>query len=200
MFCKHDSNKRTRATGGTSGKVLFSPALQLDGEEDKEKNTADNEYESDEEYFLQDENEFNPYLFIGGLPPHASVVVRGKVCLPASSSVHRQTLTLDLDETLVHCSIEQIPNPDIVFPVSFNGASYQVYVRKRPFLDSFLQAVSKHFEIVVFTASQKVYADKLLDLIGLSILSIYFLVNVHYMNSHDIFNLKNRSGQRIYSA
>ncbi|RYY69431.1 hypothetical protein EON63_23670 [archaeon] len=33
-------------------------------------------------------------------------------------------------------------------PSSFNGTSYKVYGRKRPYLDYFLQAVSKSFEVV----------------------------------------------------
>jgi len=48
-------------------------------------------------------------------------------------------------------------------PTRFNGQVYQVYVRKRPYLDYFLETVSKAFEVCVFTASQKVYADVLLD-------------------------------------
>lgn len=41
----------------------------------------------------------------------------------------------------------------------------QVYVRKRPHLDWFLEAVSELFEVVVFTASQQVYAERLLNMI-----------------------------------
>jgi len=72
---------------------------------------------------------------------------------------------LDLDETLLHSSIVALPTYDIVFPVHFNNVNYQVYVRKRPHMDHFMQAVSQLFEIIVFTASQKVYADKLLSII-----------------------------------
>jgi CTD small phosphatase-like protein 2 len=112
--------------------------------------------------------EFDPYVFIQGLPRHSSVLIRGKKCLPPrprGMPKELKTLTLDLDETLVHCSIEPVPNPDIIFQVSFQGVSYEVYVRKRPHLELFLQTVATMFEVVVFTASQKVYADKLLDLI-----------------------------------
>ena len=61
-------------------------------------------------------------------------------------------------------SIVALPTYDIVFPVHFNNVNYQVYVRKRPHMDLFMQRVSQLFEIIVFTASQKVYADKLLSI------------------------------------
>lgn len=47
----------------------------------------------------------------------------------------------------------------------FNNANYQVYVRKRPNLDYFMQKVAQQFEVIVFTASQRVYADRLLSII-----------------------------------
>lgn len=54
---------------------------------------------------------------------------------------------------------------DLQFPVVFHGTNYIVHVKLRPGLKKFLEAVSKIFEVVVFTASQKVYADALLNLL-----------------------------------
>jgi CTD small phosphatase-like protein 2 len=77
----------------------------------------------------------------------------------------RLSLVLDLDETLVHCSAEPTSQYDVTFNVMFNGSAVQVFVRKRPHLDVFLQQVSEMFEVTVFTASQRVYAERLLDIL-----------------------------------
>jgi RNA polymerase II subunit A small phosphatase-like protein len=74
-------------------------------------------------------------------------------------------LVLDLDETLVHSSFKPVPNPDFVISVEIDGAATDVYVLKRPWVDYFMEEVSKHYEIVVFTASLAKYADPLLDLL-----------------------------------
>mmetsp|Transcript_4223 Transcript_4223/g.4647 ORF Transcript_4223/g.4647 Transcript_4223/m.4647 type:complete len:374 (+) Transcript_4223:280-1401(+) len=126
--------------------------------EEIKQHTADDSVDMEEE----DPDIFNPYHFIAHLPDHSSVVIRDKLCLPPATS-SLATLVLDLDETLVHCTVEPIPKPDLIFPVEFNGTLYQVYVKKRPYLDYFLESISKSFEVVLFTASQKVYADVLLD-------------------------------------
>jgi TFIIF-interacting CTD phosphatase-like protein len=56
--------------------------------------------------------------------------------------MHKKTLVLDLDETLVHSSFKPIPNPDYIIPVEIDGRLVDVYVLKRPWLDHFLNAVS----------------------------------------------------------
>lgn len=58
------------------------------------------------------------------------------------------TLVLDLDETLVH------------FKESSQG---QGYFLKRPYVYRFLEIMSTYYEIVIFTAATKDYADLILD-------------------------------------
>lgn len=40
-----------------------------------------------------------------------------------------------------------------------------MYVKQRPYLKTFLDSVSQMFEIVIFTASQSIYAKQLLDIL-----------------------------------
>lgn len=114
-----------------------------------------------------EEEEFDPYLFIANLPPRETIAhqIAGKTCIPNQTCGKNVSLVLDLDETLVHCSTEPLPGADLVFPVVYNAIEYQVFVRRRPYFEHFLKQVSQMFEVIVFTASQKVYADKLLDIL-----------------------------------
>ena len=81
----------------------------------------------------------------------------------AGENAGRKCLVLDLDETLVHSSFRETPNPDYVIPVEIDAVSYNVYVQKRPGADEFLREMGKIYEVVVFTASLSKYADPLLD-------------------------------------
>jgi Dullard-like phosphatase family protein len=129
-------------------------------------NLDDSEEESEiEESEEQIVGDFDPYLFISQLPPRDESQDRQMVLPPKSLTQHKVTLVLDLDETLVHCALEPLEDADTKFPVEYQEQTLDIYVRKRPYLEDFLQKVSQLFEIVVFTASQKIYADTLLDLL-----------------------------------
>nr|XP_043624254.1 uncharacterized protein LOC122595856 isoform X2 [Erigeron canadensis] len=75
------------------------------------------------------------------------------------------TLVLDLDETLIHSSLQYCDDADFTFPVFSSLKEHTVYVKKRPYLMAFLESVSEMFHIVIFTASQSIYAKKLLDIL-----------------------------------
>jgi Dullard-like phosphatase family protein len=75
------------------------------------------------------------------------------------------TLVLDLDETLVHSTMEHCDDADFTFPVFFDTKEHMVYVKKRPHVHMFLEKMAEMFEVVIFTASQSVYADQLLDML-----------------------------------
>ena len=54
---------------------------------------------------------------------------------------------------------------DAVFEVRFDAVVYEVFARWRPYVNAFLERVSQLYEVILFTASQKVYADRVLQFI-----------------------------------
>jgi CTD small phosphatase-like protein 2 len=153
-------------------------------EDEDDENVDDNDEEEeasiDQESIAQphvaDDDEFNPWTFIQTLPPYETLQPN-PVALPPARDATKKCLVLDLDETLVHCSVDapaQGSGPaDLTFPVVFHGNHYTVHVKLRPWLTPFLESVSTKFEVIVFTASQKVYADALLNLIDPGTFFVY---------------------------
>lgn len=80
----------------------------------------------------------------------------------------KRTLVLDLDETLIHSVFQPYAGADFTLQVQLDQGTLDVYVIKRPGVDEFLAAMAAHYEIVVFTASVKEYADPLLDILDVN--------------------------------
>eukprot|EP01105_Mastigella_eilhardi_P000263 TRINITY_DN1034_c0_g1_i1.p1 TRINITY_DN1034_c0_g1~~TRINITY_DN1034_c0_g1_i1.p1 ORF type:complete len:396 (-),score=98.95 TRINITY_DN1034_c0_g1_i1:250-1437(-) len=118
---------------------------------------------------------FDPYLFISQLPLSPPVSDDPTPRLPPKApGAPLVTLVLDLDETLLHGA--PVGDPTVPAPADYvitvrepasdcdsEEIEYTLSANKRPHLEEFLKAVAPLFEVVVFTASQPVYAGQLID-------------------------------------
>ncbi|GMH01497.1 hypothetical protein Nepgr_003336 [Nepenthes gracilis] len=161
--------------GGTNGTCL-SPevsAIYLAMKNSKLECLDEHGHDSmpDEASMEEDEYEefddFDPYLFMKNLPDLSTVVPTFRpLLLPKQTRrCPRTTLVLDLDETLVHSTLEPCNAADFTFAVNFNQKEHTVYVRCRPYLRDFMERVASLFEIIIFTASQSIYAEQLLNVL-----------------------------------
>lgn len=103
----------------------------------------------------------------------------------------KKVLVLDLDETLIHTTFSKPAKYDFESEVVFNGRNTKIFTVKRFGLDAFLFEMSKLYEIVVFTASQKLYADKVLDLIDPKRRIAHRLYREHCIVINKSYYLKN---------
>ena len=77
----------------------------------------------------------------------------------------KRTIFLDLDETLVHSSMEPPlrVNVDFMLRIKIEGFVTPMYVVKRPGVTEFLDRISKNYRVAVFTAGLPEYASQVLD-------------------------------------
>ncbi|EGR33849.1 NLI interacting factor-like phosphatase family protein, putative [Ichthyophthirius multifiliis] len=98
------------------------------------------------------------------------------------SCIGKKTLILDLDETLVHSSFQQINEYDFQFEIVVKNIPYQIYVKKRPGIHIFLQKLSEKYEIVIYTASISEYANQVCNIIDQQDVISYRLFRQHCSN------------------
>ena len=87
-----------------------------------------------------------------------------KVFLP--NSKFDKTIVFDLDETLVHCNDSEGDEGDAEINLRFpTGELYEASINFRPFYKECLKELSKHFELILFTASHSCYGEPVTALI-----------------------------------
>ena len=110
-------------------------------------------------------------------PPGPEELKDKMVSLPPPRKSHiSKTLVIDLDETLAHC-VDDIAteNPQFVLPITFVseegdkggevGEVIEAGINLRPHAIESLRSAAENFQIVVFTASHRAYADVVLDFV-----------------------------------
>ena len=96
--------------------------------------------------------------------------IQATCCIVNRKITHASNICMNADTVLsgimqVHSTLDGNDASDFKFTVKFNSREHSVAVRQRPFLFEFLERVAQLFEVVVFTASQKVYAEQLLNIL-----------------------------------
>lgn len=140
-------------TDKESQELLFSPTYKRDSFSGQD----------DERFHLNFDDDMAIYHHLRLLTTYRRKIYTGSHKLPPIHDPNKYTLVLDLDETLVHCSTEPQLVSDANFNLEFNGVSFHVAAKFRPFLKEFLESTCQEYELVIFTASQKVYADKVIS-------------------------------------
>ncbi|XP_058256310.1 CTD small phosphatase-like protein 2 isoform X2 [Hemibagrus wyckioides] len=138
--------------------ALFSPELCVFGY------SAVSSLSEDEE----NDKVFSPFTFIKNIPNQSQqsrAVSTLRDIPPRTRSTPAATMVLDLDETLVFSSLNRIEDAEYTFNTVFQAQEYKVYVVLRPYVNEFLQAMMKHFEMFVYTSAKKEYAEMIVDIL-----------------------------------
>jgi len=88
--------------------------------------------------------------------------------LPPEKNSLKKTLVLDLDETLMHSSLVPTTEFDTKLEIKLEESFFSIYIQTRPWAFEFLEKVSELYEVVIFTASLKGYADPVIEFIDRS--------------------------------
>lgn len=84
-------------------------------------------------------------------------------------------IVLDIDETLISSRVVGEDELDTIdqnrfdfnFTLEWKSETYYVFIKKRPFIDEFIEYLINNFEIAVFTAADREYATKILQHLGI---------------------------------
>ena len=88
--------------------------------------------------------------------------------LPPKTNKLKKTLILDLDETLIHSIFDSNSKEHCDLQLNFliNGQKILVKTKIRPYVDIFLEKMSKKFEIIIFSAGISEYVNPIINILN----------------------------------
>ncbi|ANQ10027.1 Phosphatase [Plasmodium coatneyi] len=104
----------------------------------------------------------------------------------------RKTIVLDLDETLVHSTLRGERYNSFRIHIELGDGRCVIYVNKRPGVEQFFKEISKHYEVVIFTASLPKYANAVIDKLDKDNICAYrlFRESCTFWNNNYVKDLK----------
>ena len=94
----------------------------------------------------------------------ADIIEEKKIILYNNEISSKKILILDLDETLVHADFDlKLSDHDQILTFEYEGYEVDVPIILRPGVFQFLENVADIFDVFVFTASKREYADAVLN-------------------------------------
>lgn len=80
-----------------------------------------------------------------------------------TKNVGKKTLVLGLDETLIHSVFSHEKDADFQYNLVSSGKVFTISTYKRPYLDKFIEHVSKKFELVFYTSGVAEYSNLVIN-------------------------------------
>lgn len=116
------------------------------------------------------EHTFSSLQMIQSLTPISESEIEPKKIFLQKKTNFSKAIVFDLDETLAHCTFkderEKRHQSEVFLEIpNKNGGKINVGFNLRKGCREVLQEAGKYFEVIVFTASTKAYADTILDFI-----------------------------------
>jgi CTD small phosphatase-like protein 2 len=94
--------------------------------------------------------------------PPVNQLQHRQITLKRLGDTFKKTLVLDLDETLIYA---QMNSSDRLPSIGDKNEARSMKVMIRPYAEEFLKEMSKEFEILIFTAAEKTYAESMINLL-----------------------------------
>ena len=108
--------------------------------------------------FKENGGTYNNYA----ISPSQNILKQTLTNLLPKKADNKITLVLNLDETLIHSAFEAFkPKNDITLTMKMKDEEIIIHVKKRPYLDEFLNIITQQYEVIIFTARISEYANPL---------------------------------------